>query len=154
MNGARPPAPGTAGIEPTPVMVGGPTPGLIGNPGPSPVRLPNPTALTVGRPVRIYIRRPDIVVAGHIGPVSIAVEIVRTRVIAVGITPALCLLDNPISILIPAVPIIVSWGSRHMVLGFICTLNGDEVVLFCARAALRRRNFGCTLADDDLCLGI
>src|SRR5207247_11126266 len=106
-------------------MVRGPTPGLVGNPSPSPIRLPNPTTLAVGRPVRICVRRPDIVVAGHIGPAPIAIEIVRPGVIAVGITPALCMLDGLVWILIPAVPIIVSWCSRYMVLGFICALDGN-----------------------------
>src|SRR5512146_1178659 len=69
-DGAGPPAPAAAVIEPAAIVIGRPAPRIIGNPRPAVVGLPHPAAIAVGHPAGVYVRSPAPVVTGDVGPAA------------------------------------------------------------------------------------
>jgi hypothetical protein len=80
INWTRRPSPGSAPINPTPVVKRSVSPWLIFHPGPSPRRNPNPVSVAVGRPPnRNSARNPDRAIVSRFLPGSVFVKVFRSR---------------------------------------------------------------------------
>src|SRR4029077_19097731 len=98
---SRPPCPRIVVNEPPPIVIGCPAPRLIRNPRPAVVRFPNPAAISIRSPVRSLRRNPHLTVVGHFGPRAVTVQIFRSGVVAVCVSPAGGILNSLIAIVVP-----------------------------------------------------
>src|ERR1051326_4678019 len=106
----RPPCPtGTIG-EPTTVVIRSPAPRLIPNPCPAVIRLINPVAVPIRSPVIRLVRNPHVAVIWNVLPSAVRVQILRSGVATVGVTPGVRVANDVITIAIPAVPIVAIGG--------------------------------------------
>src|SRR5580700_7698490 len=139
---SRPPAPVPAINEPASIMIGCPAPGLVGNPGPAVVGFIHPSAVAIRRPIRSIAGKPDLSVVRDVSPMAVSIQVLRSRVIGIGVLPALRAFDHVIAVAVPFVPIVSAGRSGNLILrGVGVALNGDALVALHAGASLRRGYF-------------
>src|ERR1700722_276955 len=119
VNRPRPPAPIPAIDEPASIVIWSPAPGLVGNPCPAIVRFIHPTAVAIRRPTRGFRGKPDTPIVGNVAPLTIGVQILRARVVGIGVLPASRAFYRVIAVAVPFVPIVPPGRSRNLVLCII-----------------------------------
>src|SRR5579872_1718807 len=150
IDGPQPPAPGAAIKEPAAIVIGGPAPGLIGYPGPAVIGLPDPAAVTVRRPTRADGWRPHPTVVGHIDPVPVIIQILRSGVVTVGVAPAFGTAYPTVPVAVPAVPIVPFRRRDSLIFRVGRALDRNQLPTLDTSAALRRGDLRLPLADDHL----
>ncbi len=144
-----PPAPRAVVHHPATVVIRRPAPGIVRNPGPSPIRLIHPAAIPIRSPARGLVWPPHWTVIRNFRPRAVGVKILGSDVIVVGAPPRFRVADHVVAIGVPLVPVISGGGFADLVLRVrAAALNGDELALADAGAALRSRNFDFAFADQ------
>src|SRR4029077_16381151 len=83
---------------------------------------------------------------------AISVQVLRSRVVGIGVLPAFRAFDYVIAIAVPFVPFVPAGRSGNLILRAIrVALNGDALVALHAGASLRRGYFRGTPAHIDDC---
>ena len=145
---SRIPVPRCTVKEPSSIVIGRPTPRLIGNPRPTIVRLPHPAANLIGRPGSRLVGRPRLPVAGNIGPVAIAIQVLYAGVVTIGPAPALGVADDAVTIFVPTVPVIFAGSAIHPEFRGVRTPDGDLLPLLDGGASLGRGDLGFAFTHD------
>src|SRR5208282_4166198 len=144
-----PPTPPSVDIHPATVVIRSPAPGIIRNPGPSPIRLINPTPIAIRSPVRRHRWPPHWTVIRNFRPSAVTIEILGSDVIVVSVPTRFRVADHVVSIRVPLIKVVAGRSLANLVLRVrASSLNGDELVLSDARAALRSRNVDFAFADQ------
>ncbi len=112
----RPPGPRIAVGKPTPVVIWRPAPGFVANPSPAVIGLIGPIAIAIRNPAIWLVGNPHIAVVGNVPPIAVGVQILRSGITAVGVTPGVGAADHVIAVAIPAIPIVTVRGRGDLVL--------------------------------------
>src|SRR5437764_1203040 len=101
--------------EPAAIVIRRPSPRLIRNPCPAVVRLPYPVSNLIGRPGDRLVWLPHLSIPRDIDPVAVAVQVLNAGVVTIGPAPALCVVDDPVAVFVPTVPIVFGRRAVHPV---------------------------------------
>src|ERR1035438_899391 len=144
-----PPRPTAIKIHPAAVVIRSPSPVVGRNPGPSPIRLIDPTAIAIRSPASRFVWPPHLTIVRDFGPGAVAIEIFGSDVIVVSVPPRFRITDHGVAIGVPLIPIVARGCFANLVLRVgASALNGDELSLPHARAALRSRYFNFAFAHQ------
>jgi len=73
--------------------------------------------IAIRSPIIGLVRNPHVAVVGHFLPLTVGIQVLRTGVAMVGVTPRLGVLDQVIAVGIPAIPVVGVGSLRNLVLG-------------------------------------
>src|ERR1035441_8874739 len=136
---AGPPSPGVAVREPAAVVIWRPSPRLGANPSPTIDGLIRPGTVAIRNPSIWFVRNPDVAVVGLILPITIRVQVLRSRVAAVGMAPRTGVADHVVAIAVPLIPGVAIRSRGNLVLrGISVPANRGHLAAADFSAALRR----------------